>query len=207
MKDFNFDDNAKKSVFDETNKILEAAGVAPISAEDFAKKCARQEGGNGFMVGEELTLTGAVSIQVVKNADGTGNPFYAAETTDSRFLSLKNLITPNLSGYKFEGDFEENESDGGDITARYTAEALPGFKATEYAKLNMPTRNVVELYAAVKAGKVKLPSKVYLVAKGCRPVVAKTDVHTGSLNYSEGAKRVIRVSVWASAKPKAPKEY
>lgn len=202
MKDFNFTDDIKKSILDETNKQLEAAGVKPISAEDFAKKCNRQEGGNGFMVGEELTLTGSVSIQVVKNDNGEGNVFYAAETTDGRFLSLKNLIAPNLTGYKFEGDFKETATKDGETKATYTAEALPGFKPTEYGKLDMPTRNVIELYAAIKAGKVSLSNrKIVLVAKGCRPITAKVAVHTGSLSYEVGAERVMRVSVWATSKP------
>ena len=59
------------------------------------------------------------------------------------------------------------------------------------------TRNVLELFMAVKAGKKSLPSELTLVAQGCRPIVASRAVAQGNLNYAKGAHRVMRVNVWS----------
>lgn len=200
MKDFDFNDNAKQSVFDEINKIRENAGLSTLTEDDKTRMSTRQEGGNGFSVGETINLTGEVSVQVVMNAEGRGgNTYFAAHTTDGRFLSLRQLIRPNLSGYKFEGTFTEDNGKEGKAReeATYTAESISDFEVNDIDFFECPTRNVMEFYAAVKAGKITLPTSVTLVAKGCRPIIAGSDVNTGSLSYKKGAKRVMRINVWS----------
>ena len=75
--------------------------------------------------------------------------------------------------------------------------AVDGFDPANVDFFDAETRNVLELFMAVKAGKKSLPSELTLVAQGCRPIVASRAVAQGNLNYAKGAHRVMRVNVWS----------
>ena len=149
------------------------------------------------------TYKGEVEIIVVyANINGkqvAQNTFFAAKLADGRNISLRNLIKPSLAGYKWEGDFvEDNGKEGKDhVETTYTAKAVEGFNPASVDFFDAETRNVLELFMAVKAGKKQLPSELTLVAQGCRPIVASRSVSQGNLNYAKGAHRVMRVNVWS----------
>ena len=203
MKDFKATSEALKKQLTELNKIRTAAGLSELTDEAWKQMQSRQEGGNGFTVGETVTLTGEVEIVVVyANVNGkqvAQNTFFAAKLADGRNISLRNLIKPSLAGYKWEGDFvEDNGKDGKDrVETTYTAKAVEGFNPASVDFFDAETRNVLELFMAVKAGKKQLPSELTLVAQGCRPIVASRSVSQGNLNYAKGAHRVMRVNVWS----------
>lgn len=205
MKDFKASATELKKQFDELNKIRTSAGLNELTEDAWKQMQSRQEGGNGFTIGETITLTGEVEIIVVyANVNGkqvAQNTFFAAKLSDGRNISLRNLIKPSLAGYKWEGEFiEDNGKDGKDrIETTYTAKAVEGFDPANVDFFDAETRNVLELFMAVKAGKKSLPSELTLVAQGCRPIVASRAVVTpgGNLNYSKGAHRVMRVNVWS----------
>ena len=163
----------------------------------------RQEGGNGFTIGETIHLTGEVEIIVVyANINGTQvpqNTFFGAKLTDGRNISLRNLIKPSLAGYKWEGVFkEDNGKEGKSRTeTEHTAQHIEGFDPANVDFFDAETRNVLELFMAVKAGKKQLPNELTLVAQGCRPIVATRGVSQGNLDYAKGAHRVMRVNVWS----------
>nr|DAO71045.1 MAG TPA: hypothetical protein [Caudoviricetes sp.] len=163
----------------------------------------RQEGGNGFTIGETIHTTGEVEIVVVyANVNGTQvaqNTFFGAKLSDGRNISLRNFIKPSLAGYKWEGSFkEDNGKEGKSRTeTEYTAQHIEGFDPTNVEFWDAETRNVLELFMAVKAGKKQLPSELTLVAQGCRPIVATCSVSQGNLDYAKGAHRVMRVNVWS----------
>ena len=203
MKDFKMTAESLKKQFDELNKIRKTAGLSELTDEAWKQMQSRQEGGNGFTIGETIHLTGEVEIIVVyANINGkqvAQNTFFAAKLADGRNISLRNLIKPSLAGYKWEGDFvEDNGKDGKDrIETTYTAKAVEGFNPANVDFFDAETRNVLELFMAVKAGKKQLPSELTLVAQGCRPIVASRSVSQGNLNYAKGAHRVMRVNVWS----------
>ena len=203
MKDFKMTAESLKKQLTELNKIRTAAGLSELTDEAWKLMQSRQEGGNGFTIGETINLTGEVEIIVVyANINGkqvAQNTFFAAKLADGRNISLRNLIKPSLAGYKWEGDFvEDNGKDGKDhVETTYTAKAVEGFNPANVDFFDAETRNVLELFMAVKAGKKQLPSELTLVAQGCRPIVASRSVSQGNLNYAKGAHRVMRVNVWS----------
>lgn len=203
MKDFKVTTKQLEDQLKELNKIRTAAGLGVLTDEAWKQMQTRQEGGNGFTIGETIHLTGEVEIVVVyANVNGTQvaqNTFFAAKLSDGRNISLRNLIKPSLAGYKWEGDFvEDNGKDGKDhIETTHTAKAVEGFDPANVDFFDAETRNVLELFMAVKAGKKQLPSELTLVAQGCRPIVATRAVSQGNLNYAKGAHRVMRVNVWS----------
>ena len=187
----------------ELNKIRKDAGLNELNADAWKLMQTRQEGGNGFTIGETIHLTGEVEIVVVyANVNGTQvpqNTFFGAKLSDGRNISLRNLIKPSLAGYKWEGTFkEDNGKEGKSRTeTEHTAQHIEGFDPANVDFFDAETRNVLELFMAVKAGKKQLPNELTLVAQGCRPIVATRGVSQGNLDYAKGAHRVMRVNVWS----------
>ncbi len=203
MKDFKASATELEKQLDELNQIRKSAGLNELTEDAWKQMQSRQEGGNGFTIGETIHLTGEVEIIVVyANVNGkqvAQNTFFAAKLSDGRNISLRNLIKPSLAGYKWEGEFiEDNGKDGKDrIETTHTAQHIEGFDPANIDFFDAETRNVLELFMAVKAGKKSLPSELTLMAQGCRPIVASRAVAQGNLNYAKGAHRVMRVNVWS----------
>lgn len=203
MKDFKMTTESLKKQLTELNKIRKDAGLSELTEEAWKQMQSRQEGGNGFTIGETIHLTGEVEIVVVyANTNGkqvAQNTFFGAKLTDGRTISLRNLIKPSLAGYKWEGTFkEDNGKEGKSHTeTEYIAQHIEGFDPANVDFFDSETRNVLELFMAVKAGKKSLPNELTLVAQGCRPIVATRGVSQGNLDYAKGAHRVMRVNVWS----------
>ena len=203
MKDFKATTKQLDDQLKELNKIRKDAGLNELNADAWKQMQTRQEGGNGFTIGETIHLTGEVEIVVVyANVNGTQvpqNTFFGAKLSDGRNISLRNLIKPSLAGYKFEGVFkEDNGKEGKPRTeTEHTAQHIDGFDPANVDFFDAETRNVLELFMAVKAGKKSLPNELTLVAQGCRPIVATRAVSQGNLDYAKGAHRVMRVNVWS----------
>lgn len=203
MKDFKATAKQLEDQLKELNKIRKDAGLNELNVDAWKQMQTRQEGGNGFTIGETIHLTGEVEIIVVyANVNGTQvpqNTFFGAKLTDGRNISLRNLIKPSLAGYKWEGTFkEDNGKEGKSRTeTEHTAQHIEGFDPANVDFFDAETRNVLELFMAVKAGKKQLPNELTLVAQGCRPIVATRGVSQGNLDYAKGAHRVMRVNVWS----------
>lgn len=203
MKDFKMTAESLKKQLTELNKIRKDAGLAELTDEEWKQMQSRQEGGNGFTIGETIHLTGEVEIIVVyANVNGTQvpqNTFFGAKLTDGRNISLRNLIKPSLAGYKWEGTFkEDNGKEGKSRTeTEHTAQHIEGFDPANVDFFDAETRNVLELFMAIKSGKKQLPNELTLVAQGCRPIMATRGVSQGNLDYAKGAHRVMRVNVWS----------
>lgn len=203
MKDFKVSAEALKKQLAELNKIRKDAGLPELTEEAWKQMQTRQEGGNGFTIGETIHLTGEVEIVVVyANINGAQvpqNTFFGAKLSDGRNISLRNLIKPSLAGYKWEGTFKEDNGKEGKsrVETEHTAQHIEGFDPANVEFFDAETRNVLELFMAVKAGKKQLPNELTLVAQGCRPIVATRGVSQGNLDYAKGAHRVMRVNVWS----------
>lgn len=203
MKDFKATTKQLDDQLKELNKIRKDAGLNELDADAWKQMQTRQEGGNGFTIGETIHLTGEVEIVIVyANVNGAQvpqNTFFGAKLSDGRNISLRNLIKPSLAGYKWEGTFkEDNGKEGKSRTeTEHTAQHIEGFDSANVEFFDAETRNVLELFMAVKAGKKRLPNELTLVAQGCRPIVATRAVSQGNLDYAKGAHRVMRVNVWS----------
>lgn len=203
MKDFKATTKQLEDQLKELNKIRKDAGLTELNADAWKQMQTRQEGGNGFTIGETIHLTGEVEIVVVyANVNGTQvpqNTFFGAKLSDGRNISLRNLIKPSLAGYKWEGTFKEDNGKEGKsrVETEHTAQHIEGFDPANVEFWDAETRNVLELFMAVKAGKKQLPTELTLVAQGCRPIIATRAVSQGNLDYAKGAHRVMRVNVWS----------
>lgn len=203
MKEFKATAKQLEDQLKELNKIRKDAGLTELNADAWKLMQTRQEGGNGFTIGETIHLTGDVEIVVVyANVNGTQvpqNTFFGAKLSDGRNISLRNLIKPSLAGYKWEGTFKEDNGKEGKsrVETEHTAQHIEGFDPANVDFFDAETRNVLELFMAVKAGKKQLPNELTLVAQGCRPIVATRGVSQGNLDYAKGAHRVMRVNVWS----------
>lgn len=203
MKDFKATTKQLEDQLKELNKIRKDAGLNELNADAWKQMQTRQEGGNGFTIGETIHLTGEVEIVVVyANVNGTQvpqNTFFGAKLSDGRNISLRNLIKPSLAGYKWEGTFKEDNGKEGKsrVETEHTAQHIEGFDPANVDFFDAETRNVLELFMAIKAGKKQLPNELTLVAQGCRPIVATRGVSQGNLDYAKGAHRVMRVNVWS----------
>ena len=203
MKDFKATTKQMYDQLKELNKIRKDAGLNELNADAWKQMQTRQEGGNGFTLGETIHLTGEVEIVIVyANVNGTQtaqNTFFGAKLSDGRTISLRNLIKPSLAGYRWEGSFkEDNGKEGKSRTeTEHTAQHIEGFDPANVDFFDAETRNVLELFMAVKAGKKQLPNELTLVAQGCRSIVATRAVSQGNLDYAKGAHRVMRVNVWS----------
>lgn len=203
MKDFKATAKQLEDQLKELNKIRKDAGLNELTTDAWKQMQTRQEGGNGFTIGETIHLTGEVEIVVVyANVNGTQipqNTFFAAKLSDGRNISLRNLIKPSLAGYKWEGTFKEDNGKEGKARTEteHTAQHIEGFDPANVEFWDAETRNVLELFMAVKASKKQLPTQLTLVAQGCRPIVATRGVSQNNLDYAKGAHRVMRVNVWS----------
>lgn len=203
MKDFKATAKQLEDQLKELNKIRKDAGLNELNADAWKQMQTRQEGGNGFTIGETIHLTGEVEIIIVyANVNGTQvpqNTFFGAKLSDGRNISLRNLIKPSLAGYKWEGTFKEDNGKEGKARTEteHTAQHIEGFDPANVEFWDAETRNVLELFMAVKAGKKQLPTELTLVAQGCRPIIATRAVSQGNLDYAKGAHRVMRVNVWS----------
>ena len=203
MKEFKATAKQLEDQLKELNKIRKDAGLTELNADAWKLMQTRQEGGNGFTIGETIHLTGEVEIVVVyANVNGTQvpqNTFFGAKLSDGRNISLRNIIKPSLAGYKWEGTFKEDNGKEGKsrVETEHTAQHIEGFDPANVDFFDAETRNVLELFMAVKAGKKQLPNELTLVAQGCRPIVATRGVSQGNLDYAKGAHRVMRVNVWS----------
>ena len=203
MKEFKATAKQLEDQLKELNKIRKDAGLNELNADAWKQMQTRQEGGNGFTIGETIHLTGEVEIVVVyANVNGTQvpqNTFFGAKLSDGRNISLRNFIKPSLAGYKWEGTFKEDNGKEGKsrVETEHTAQHIEGFDPANVDFFDAETRNVLELFMAVKAGKKQLPNELTLVAQGCRPIVATRGVSQGNLDYAKGAHRVMRVNVWS----------
>ena len=195
--------NAVKSVFDQVNAELEKLNL-PAWDE---KRLTRQEGGNGYVPGETVTLTDEVGMADV--LDNTTNKviakYPAIKLTNGSWFSLKHLVKPNLAGYSFSGKFVEDEDGNGKIVGDQAeggtlrvADVDTKFSPADADQFfDFGTRNLLEIYVLIKEGN-KPVNGVELTFRGtaCRPIVAKKKSPLTSMPYNKGAHRVMRQQIW-----------
>lgn len=203
LKDKDALKNAVKSVFDQVNAELEKLDL-PAWDE---KRLTRQEGGNGYVPGETVTLTDEVGMADVLDNDTNKviAKYPAIKLTNGSWFSLKHLVKPNLAGYSFTGKFVEDEDGNGKIVGDQAeggtlrvADVDPKFSPADADQFfDFGTRNLLEIYVLIKEGN-KPVNGVELTFRGtaCRPIKAKKKSPLPSMPYNKGAHRVMRQQIW-----------
>ena len=195
--------NAVKSVFDQVNAELEKLNL-PAWDE---KRLTRQEGGNGYVPGETVTLTDEVGMADV--LDNTTNKiiakYPAIKLTNGSWFSLKHLVKPNLAGYSFTGKFVEDEDGNGKIVGDQAeggtlrvADVDTKFSPADTDQFfDFGTRNLLEIYVLIKEGNVSVGgTELTFRGTACRPIKAKKKSPLPSMPYNKGANRVMRQQIW-----------
>ena len=195
--------NAVKSVFDQVNAELEKLNL-PAWDE---KRLTRQEGGNGYVPGETVTLTDEVGMaDVLDNVTNKVIAKYPAiKLSNNTWFSLKHLVKPSLAGYSFTGKFVEDEDGNGKIVGDQAeggtlrvADVDTDFDPADTEQFfDFGTRNLLEIYVLIKEGN-KPVNGVELTFRGtaCRPIVAKKKSPLPSMPYKKDAHRVMRQQIW-----------
>ena len=194
---------AAKSVFDKVNVELKKLNL-PAWDE---KRLTRQEGGNGYVPGEKVTLTDEVGMaDVLDNVTNKVIAKYPAiKLSNNSWFSLKHLVKPSLAGYSFTGKFVEDEDGKGEIvndqakggTLR-VADVDPNFDPSDSTQFfDFGTRNLLEIYVLIKEGNIHVDG-IELTFRGtaCRPIKAKKKSPLPSMPYKVGANRVMRQQIW-----------
>lgn len=195
--------NAVKSVFDQVNVELEKLNL-PAWDE---KRLTRQEGGNGYVPGEKVTLTDEVGMaDVLDNVTNKVIAKYPAiKLTNNSWFSLKHLVKPSLAGYSFTGKFVEDEDGNGEIVGDQAkggtlrvADVDTKFSPTDADQFfDFGTRNLLEIYVLIKEGNVSVDgTELTFRGTACRPIKAKKKSPLPSMPYKAGANRVIRQQIW-----------
>ena len=195
--------NAVKSVFDQVNAELEKLNL-PAWDE---KRLTRQEGGNGYVPGETVTLTDEVGMaDVLDNVTNKVIAKYPAiKLTNGSWFSLKHLVKPNLAGYSFTGKFVEDEDGNGKIVGDQAeggtlrvADVDTKFSPADADQFfDFGTRNLLEIYVLIKEGNVSVGgTELTFRGTACRPIKAKKKSPLPSMPYNKGANRVMRQQIW-----------
>ena len=203
LKDKDALKNAVKSVFDQVNAELEKLNL-PAWDE---KRLTRQEGGNGYVPGEKVTLTNEVGMADVLDNDTNKviAKYPAIKLSNNYWFSLKHLVKPNLAGYSFTGKFVEDTDGKGKIVGDHAeggtlrvADVDPDFKPADATQFfDFGTRNLLEIYVLIKEGNENVDG-IELTFRGtaCRPIKAKKKSPLPSMPYKVGANRVMRQQIW-----------
>ena len=195
--------NAVKSVFDQVNKELEKLNL-PAWDE---KRLTRQEGGNGYVPGETVTLTDEVGMaDVLDNVTNKIVAKYPAiKLSNNAWFSLKHLVKPSLAGYSFTGKFVEDEDGNGKIVGDQAeggtlrvADVDTKFSPADADQFfDFGTRNLLEIYVLIKEGNVSVGgTELTFRGTACRPIKAKKKSPLPSMPYNKGANRVMRQQIW-----------
>ena len=171
------------------------------------KRLTRQEGGNGYVPGETVTLTDEVGMADV--LDNTTNKivakYPAIKLSNNAWFSLKHLVKPSLAGYSFTGKFVEDEDGNGKIVGDQAeggtlrvADVDPKFSPADADQFfDFGTRNLLEIYVLIKEGNVSVGgTELTFRGTACRPIKAKKKSPLPSMPYKVGANRVMRQQIW-----------
>ena len=203
LKDKDALKNAVKSVFDQVKAELEKLNL-PAWDE---KRLTRQEGGNGYVPGEKVTLTAEVGMaDVLDNVTNKVIAKYPAiKLSNNSWFSLKHLVKPSLAGYSFTGKFVEDEDGNGKIVGDQAeggtlrvADVDPKFSPADADQFfDFGTRNLLEIYVLIKEGNVSVDgTELTFRGTACRPIKAKKKSPLPSMPYNKGAHRVMRQQIW-----------
>ena len=203
LKDKDALKNAVKSVFDQVNAELEKLNL-PAWDE---KRLTRQEGGNGYVPGETVTLTDEVGMaDVLDNVTNKVIAKYPAiKLSNNAWFSLKHLVKPSLAGYSFTGKFVEDEDGNGKIVGDQAeggtlrvADVDTKFSPADTDQFfDFGTRNLLEIYVLIKEGNVSVGgTELTFRGTACRPIKAKKKSPLPSMPYNKGANRVRRQQIW-----------
>ena len=161
----------------------------------------RNVGNNGYVVGQEFTLTGDIKT-ATSEINGVKQVYIALTTKEGTELSLQTLMgVSSLKGYVFDTDVEI-EFDGKDENnniVKKTRKVRADFDKNSFDQVWMPeSRNLLTMAGMIAEKHINLTGKtVTYLGTAVKPITAKKKGEQNGEKYKEGYARAIETKLWS----------
>jgi hypothetical protein len=159
------------------------------------KMFTRTVGNNGYVVGQEFTLTGDIKT-ATNEINGTKQVYIVLPTKEGTELSLMSLMgVSSLKGYDLENEVEINFI--GADKAKETRKVKSDFTADFDDVWKPASRNLLELAGMIAEKAVNLAGKkATFLGTAVKPIIAKKKGESNGEKFEVGYKRAIETKLW-----------
>jgi hypothetical protein len=156
----------------------------------------RNVGNNGYVVGQEFTLTGDIKT-ATNEINGTKQVYIVLPTKEGTELSLMSLMgVSSLKGYDLENEVEINFI--GADKAKETRRVKSDFTADFDDVWKPASRNLLELAGMIAEKAVNLTGKkATFLGTAVKPIIAKKKGESNGEKFEVGYKRAIETKLWS----------
>lgn len=156
----------------------------------------RTVGNNGYVVGQEFTLTGDIKT-ATNEINGTKQVYIVLPTKEGTDLSLMSLMgVSSLKGYDLENEVEINFI--GADKAKETRKVKSDFTADFDDVWKPASRNLLELAGMIAEKAINLTGKkVTFLGTAVKPIIAKKKGESNGEKFEVGYKRAIETKLWS----------
>lgn len=160
------------------------------------KMLTRTVGNNGYVVGQEFTLTGDIKT-VTNEINGTKQVYIVLPTKEGTELSLMSLMgVSSLKGYDLENEVEINFI--GADKAKETRRVKSDFTADFDDVWKPASRNLLELAGMIAEKAVNLTGKkATFLGTAVKPIITKKKGESNGEKFEVGYKRAIETKLWS----------
>ena len=160
------------------------------------KMLTRTVGNNGYVVGQEFTLTGDIKT-ATNEINGTKQVYIVLPTKEGTELSLMSLWgVSSLKGFDLENEVEINFI--GADKAKETRKVKSDFTADFDDVWKPASRNLLELAGMIAEKAVNLTGKkATFLGTAVKPIIAKKKGESNGEKFEVGYKRAIETKLWS----------
>ena len=160
------------------------------------KMLTRTVGNNGYVVGQEFTLTGDIKT-ATNEINGTKQVYLVLPTKEGTELSLMSLMgVSSLKGYDLENEVEINFV--GADKAKETRKVKSDFTADFDEVWKPASRNLLELAGMIAERHINLSGKkATFLGTAVKPIIAKKKGESNGEKFEAGYKRAIETKLWS----------
>ena len=160
------------------------------------KMFTRTVGNNGYVVGQEFTLTGDIKT-ATNEINGTKQVYIVLPTKEGTDLSLMSLMgVSSLKGYDLENEVEINFI--GADKAKETRKVKSDFTADFDEVWKPASRNLLELAGMIAEKAVNLAGKrATFLGTAVKPIIAKKKGESNGEKFDVGYHRAIETKLWS----------
>jgi hypothetical protein len=168
-----------------------------------AELLAKNVGNNGYVVGQEFTLTGDIKT-ATSEINGEKQTYIVLTTKEGTELSLQTLMgVSSLKGYVFDTDVEV-EFDGKDENnnpVKKSRKVRGDFDKNRFDEVWMPaSRNLLTLAGMIAEKHVNLTNKtVTYLGTAVKPITAKKKGESNGEKFNIYYARAIETKLWSIA--------
>jgi hypothetical protein len=165
-----------------------------------AELLAKNVGNNGYVIGQEFTLTGDIKT-ATSEINGAKQTYIVLTTEEGTELSLQTLMgVSSLKGYVFGEDvvIEFDGKDENNEAVKKSRKVRADFDKGDFENVWMPaTRNLLTLAGMIAEKHINLTGKTasYL-GTAVKPITAKKKGESNGEKFKEGYARAIETKLW-----------